>query len=122
MSLHRLFCCPCCGFPSLPERNAFEICTICWWEDDGQDDADAGNVRGGPNGRYSLSAARVNFLAHGHMYNLGDGIEIVEHPSSERVLLLAYVRRVLNGEEALDEGKLESMMELRTPEHRLFPS
>jgi hypothetical protein len=35
---------------------------VCWWLDDGQDEADADVVRGGPNGRLSLTAARANFL------------------------------------------------------------
>jgi hypothetical protein len=38
---------------------------VCWWLDDGQDEADADVVRGGPNGRLSLMAARANFLACG---------------------------------------------------------
>ncbi|WP_442894120.1 CPCC family cysteine-rich protein [Bradyrhizobium sp. AZCC 1721] len=33
-----LFPCPCCGFPTLSERSAWEICCVCWWEDDGQGD------------------------------------------------------------------------------------
>ena len=41
MELHSLLPCPCCRFPTLSESNAFEICLICWWEDDGQDDRDA---------------------------------------------------------------------------------
>ena len=53
--------CPCCGFRTLRERAAFEMCPVCWWEDDGQDDADADVVRGGPNGELSLSKARLNY-------------------------------------------------------------
>ena len=30
--------CPCCGFHTLVEEAAFEICSICNWEDDGQGD------------------------------------------------------------------------------------
>ncbi|MFI8189745.1 CPCC family cysteine-rich protein [Streptomyces sp. NPDC085946] len=29
--------CPCCGFLALGERSTFEICSVCFWEDDGQD-------------------------------------------------------------------------------------
>ena len=50
--------CPCCGEPALAERAAFEICPVCGWEDDGQDDRDADTVRGGPNGDLSLTEAR----------------------------------------------------------------
>jgi hypothetical protein len=38
---------------------------VCWWLDDGQDEGDADLVRGGPNGRLGLMAARANFLACG---------------------------------------------------------
>jgi hypothetical protein len=57
--------CPCCRVQTLEERGAFEICPVCFWEDDGQDDADAEVVRGGPNGRLSLSAARQNYIRLG---------------------------------------------------------
>jgi hypothetical protein len=53
--------CPCCGFVTLPERGAYDICPVCFWEDDGQDDHDADEVRGGPNYSLSLSEARRNF-------------------------------------------------------------
>jgi Cysteine-rich CPCC len=44
---------------------AFELCPVCWWQDDGQDESDADVVRGGPNGALSLTVARANFLAFG---------------------------------------------------------
>jgi hypothetical protein len=57
--------CPCCGCKTLGERGGFEICQVCYWEDDGQDDYDADSVRGGPNGSLSLSEARSNYLRFG---------------------------------------------------------
>ena len=57
--------CPCCGCKTLNDRGGFEICEVCFWEDDGQDDYDADSVRGGPNGGLSLSQARINFLRFG---------------------------------------------------------
>jgi hypothetical protein len=57
--------CPCCRCLTLDERGAFEICPVCFWEDDGQDDEDAGTVRGGPNGSLSLEQARRNYAAFG---------------------------------------------------------
>jgi hypothetical protein len=57
--------CPCCGFLTLPERGAYDICQVCFWEDDGQDDHDADDVRGGPNGTLSLTEARSNFVGIG---------------------------------------------------------
>ena len=66
---HRLvpdvrFECPCCGYPMLEERGAFEICGLCGWEDDGQDEGDADIVHGGPNSDLSLVAARENFAQY----------------------------------------------------------
>jgi hypothetical protein len=53
--------CPCCGCKTLDERGGFDICPVCFWEDDGQDDNDADVVRGGPNGSLSLTQARANY-------------------------------------------------------------
>jgi hypothetical protein len=49
----------------LGERGGFEICPVCFWEDDGQDDHDADQARGGPNGNLSLAQARLNFKNFG---------------------------------------------------------
>ena len=57
--------CPCCGYAALNGRGEFDICPICWSEDDGQDNDDANIVRGGPNGILSLTEARINFIKHG---------------------------------------------------------
>jgi hypothetical protein len=64
------FDCPCCGYRTLDERAAYDICILCWWEDDGQGDGDADAVRGGPNRGLSLSAARDNFRDHLTVYPL----------------------------------------------------
>jgi len=58
IKMHR---CPCCRFRTLSERGMHEICPVCFWEDDGQDDQDADIVRGGPNYELSLTQARYNF-------------------------------------------------------------
>lgn len=55
------YACPCCGYPTLRALGEFDICSLCCWEDDGQDDADADLVRGGPNQSFSLVEARENF-------------------------------------------------------------
>lgn len=64
--------CPACGYPTLPERDAFEICEICFWQDDGQDDVDADEVKGGPNSNYSLTSYRTEVL------NYLEGIKSLE--------------------------------------------
>lgn len=57
--------CPCCGYRTLRERGGFEICPVCFWEDDGQDNDDADGRRGGPKpNRVSLTEGRRNFLIH----------------------------------------------------------
>jgi len=53
--------CPSCGYPTLDERCTWDICSICFWEDDGQDDQDANQVLGGPNGDYSLTQHRIEW-------------------------------------------------------------
>lgn len=57
--------CPCCGRKTIGERGNYEICTVCWWEDDGQDNDTADEVFGRPNYGLSLTKARINFLVHG---------------------------------------------------------
>ena len=57
--------CPCCGFLTLSERALDEICQVCFWHDDGQDENEADEVWGGPNGSLSLSQGRRNYEAYG---------------------------------------------------------
>jgi hypothetical protein len=37
--------CPCCGYKTLETAGAMGLCPVCWWEDDGQEDGDADDVR-----------------------------------------------------------------------------
>ncbi|MFJ6832394.1 CPCC family cysteine-rich protein [Streptomyces sp. NPDC091209] len=53
--------CPCCRHMTLTCRDGYEMCEVCGWEDDGQDDHDADVIRGGPNGSLSLTEARQRF-------------------------------------------------------------
>src|SRR5262245_22484055 len=62
------FTCPCCGYPTLSALAEYEICALCSWEDDGQDDRDADLVRCGPSGSFSLVEARENFERYLVMY------------------------------------------------------
>ncbi|MBM3981349.1 MAG: hypothetical protein FJ304_13890 [Planctomycetes bacterium] len=57
--------CPCCGCKTLSERGDWDVCPVCFWEDDGQDDHNADEVKGGPNGALSLSLARQNYQQFG---------------------------------------------------------
>ncbi len=66
------FNCPCCGYPTLTSSGDFEICFLCYWEDDGQNDFEADFVAGGPNKDYSLMEARKNFNKYLIMYRPSD--------------------------------------------------
>ncbi|MFN0062266.1 MAG: CPCC family cysteine-rich protein [Myxococcaceae bacterium] len=64
-SMSRFFDCPCCGYPTLPEKppGTFEICPVCFWEDDDLQFRDS-SFAGGAN-RVSLDDARRNFVEYG---------------------------------------------------------
>ncbi len=72
--------CPCCGYPTINGRRAYDICPLCGWEDDGQDDAERrppgspspDDIAGGPNLDYSLTEARRNFAENVTMYRPTD--------------------------------------------------
>ena len=36
---------PCCGSQTLEERGRYEVCDVCYWADEGQEDADADEIR-----------------------------------------------------------------------------
>tara|TARA_R100000935_G_scaffold57076_5_gene90214 strand:+ start:805 stop:1392 length:588 start_codon:yes stop_codon:yes gene_type:complete len=61
--------CPGCGYPTLSERGGYEICEVCNWEDDNQDDQNANEIWSGPNSNLSLTENRLkigrtlNYLA-----------------------------------------------------------
>jgi len=59
--------CPCCGYKTLLGRGHYEVCQVCFWEDDGQDEADADIALGGPNGALSLRDGQANFKQFGAM-------------------------------------------------------
>lgn len=57
--------CPCCGYKTLETPGALQLCPVCWWEDDGQEDEDASDVRLTVNGQLSLNQARAYFTQCG---------------------------------------------------------
>ena len=59
------FRCPCCGLKTLEAPGALALCPVCWWEDDGQEDADASEVRLPVNGDLSLAEARSFYSRYG---------------------------------------------------------
>jgi hypothetical protein len=58
------FTCPCCGYRTLPEPpGSYEICEVCFWEDDGVQLLDPA-YRGGANAP-SLLECQANFMRVG---------------------------------------------------------
>jgi hypothetical protein len=89
------YTCPCCAYPTLTERDEYEICPLCGWEDDNQDDPDADQVWGGPNSDYSLSEARRNFAEYMIMYRLSESRIFPQNPrllAMKRSLMEVYQR------------------------------
>lgn len=91
-------------------RSCWCVCAVCWWEDDGQKDDRGAEVWGGPNGKYSLFAARSNFEDHGHMYDAGAGIKVVENPSPERQALMADVDGIRREPSGLDPQRFRFLL------------
>src|ERR1700677_3970961 len=56
---------PCCRYRTLETVGALALCPVCWWEDDGQEDEDAAEVRLTVNGQLSLNEARKHFAQCG---------------------------------------------------------
>ena len=57
------YTCPCCGYKTLQERFLFDICDICYWEDDNVQAVNP-DVEGGAN-VVSLRQAQKNFVRFG---------------------------------------------------------
>jgi len=114
--------CPCCGFPTLSEAAADDICELCNWEDDGQGNADADAVLGGPNGNYSLAEARANFRRFLVMYRpdhdtRATGPDTITELQIKRELIAAF-ERLQGTDEATDRAgivasvhRLEGLLE-----------
>lgn len=55
--------CPCCGYKTLAESGNYDLCPICYWEDDPSQYEDP-DLEGGPNS-LSLRQAQLNFILYG---------------------------------------------------------
>lgn len=60
-----LYTCPCCGYKTLEDGSpgSFEICSLCYWENDNVQ-ADDPHYEGGAN-EVSLYQAQRNFIDFG---------------------------------------------------------
>ena len=109
--------CPCCGYPTINGRGAFDICSLCGWEDDGQDDAErtvSGKPRpdavaGGPNLDYSLREARENFAEYVTMYRPTDrDFERERAQTNVKRRIAAAYDRAVDGESTFAEADAEA--------------
>ena len=71
--------CPCCGARSIAGRGEYDICRVCWWEDDGSDNDTADQISG-PN-HVSLVRARANVLLQGIYDPARADLRDLLHPS-----------------------------------------
>ena len=60
--------CPCCGYRTLPGRGDYDLCPVCWWEDEGLQPWE----HSGPNSE-TLVEAQQRFLAQRRPYWLRPG-------------------------------------------------
>lgn len=66
--------CPCCEYKTLEERRTWDICEVCYWEDDGIEDL---NADSGPN-RMTLRQGKENFKKFGACE-----IELIQYTEKE---------------------------------------
>jgi hypothetical protein len=56
--------CACCGYLTKLNPGSYQICPVCWWEDDPAVEWNGPEAHSGPN-RISLNGARANFARFG---------------------------------------------------------
>ncbi|HSY61000.1 MAG TPA: CPCC family cysteine-rich protein, partial [Cytophaga sp.] len=91
--------CKSCGFPTLqlhPLR-FHEICDLCNWQDDIQDDHDADKVYGGPN-YISLTDSRIEFGLSLDENGFNMNASIIQKPEIILSGLKEYVKKMQNAE------------------------
>ena len=78
--------CPCCGYLTYDQEpcGTFEICPVCYWEDDNVQNQNP-NYDGGANG-ISLNKAKENFVLLGAISD--EFIKDVRKPSLEEYPLV----------------------------------
>ena len=58
------FICDCCGFRTLLSKGRYEICAVCFWEDDPSVGPDNADEESGPN-HMTLTLGRENYASIG---------------------------------------------------------
>lgn len=107
--------CPCCGYRTLDERGGYDICPVCFWEDDGTSELDR---HSGPN-HMTLRAARENFQRLGaaceeaSRHVLPDGKQ--RYVASKQASLEDVIEcvRALDGGSIARDGATAQFLEIR---------
>ena len=104
----KLFTCPGCGFPTLNERGGYDICDVCNWEDDGQDDKNADQILGGPNSNLSLTQNRLDIGRK--LQQLSDSLrgKVNDNPNEIIFILTNHEKRMKEFIDKIPENALIS--------------
>ena len=99
----KLFTCPGCGFPTLEGRGGYELCGVCDWEDDNQDDESADEIWGGPNQRLSLTENRLNIGKV--LKQLAEALQgkVNDNPDEVMLILANHSKRMKDISEEISE-------------------
>jgi len=88
----------------------FDICILCGWQDDGQNDEDADRVYGGPNGSYSLTEARANFSKYLVKYSSDNETKNFSIDLSEEIAIKKHLINLFDENKLLnDKNKKEKI-------------
>jgi len=98
----KLTTCPGCSFPSFSEDWSHNICIVCNWQHDGQDDPYANEIWGGPNYELSLTENRLNICRTLKEKSEKIGGKINEAPSEILEIFKAHRHRM----DSFDEDKM----------------
>lgn len=105
----RITTCPSCGFPTLHPPAIQEICDVCNWQNDGQDDADADSVAGGPNGKLSLTDSRIEFGLELDENGFDMNASIIRNPEIILTVLKEYDQKLNDAAiDTIDENSIDN--------------
>lgn len=112
------YACPCCGLPTIDEPGIYDICAVCWWEDDGQN----GNSPFSPN-RMSLAQAKENFRSNLSMFAAGaepEGFADSEGQRARKKSLLEAFELLRSDTDSGSQERLRDQMKRAIEEIRLL--
>ncbi|WP_018341821.1 CPCC family cysteine-rich protein [Cytophaga aurantiaca] len=104
----RITTCPSCGIPTLYPPAIHEICDLCNWQNDGQDDPDADKSYGGPNTE-SLTDSRINFGLVLDENGVNMNASIIQKPEILLAILKEYDQKLNDSAiDAFNENSIDN--------------